>query len=108
MFMGLLTPEVEIVDLGAISLQIVSAGLIIYGLGMVLVNAFNGAGDTQTPFRINIVAFWMVEIPLAWFLSTQTGWAQQGVFWSIIIAETMMTLTVLYFFQKGNWKLKEV
>jgi len=108
LFMGLLTPEIQIVDLGAISLQIVSAGLIIYGLGMVLVNAFNGAGDTQTPFRINIVAFWMLEIPLAWFLSAQAGWQQQGVFWAIIVAESLMTFTVLYFFRKGNWKLKEI
>jgi putative MATE family efflux protein len=108
MIMGWLTPEMPIIDLGSISLRIVSAGLIVYGLGMVLVNAFNGAGDTQTPFRINIVAFWLVEIPLAWLLSTQTGWEQQGVFWAIIVAESLMTFSVLYFFRQGKWKLKEV
>jgi Na+-driven multidrug efflux pump len=75
---------------------------------MVMVNAFNGAGDTQTPFRINIVAFWLVEIPLAWLLSSKTGMAEQGVFWAIIIAESLMTFASLYFFKKGNWKLKEV
>jgi putative MATE family efflux protein len=107
-FLGLLTNDVNIVDFGAVSLRIVSAGLMVYGLGMVLVNAFNGAGDTQTPFRINIVAFWLVEIPLAWFLSSQIGWAQQGVFWAIVFAESLMTFTVLYYFRKGDWKLKEV
>jgi Na+-driven multidrug efflux pump len=75
---------------------------------MVMVNALNGAGDTQTPFRINIVAFWLVEIPLAWFLSTHAGWAQEGVFWAIIISESLMTFSVLYYFQLGRWKLKEV
>ncbi|HNW50277.1 MAG TPA: MATE family efflux transporter [Prolixibacteraceae bacterium] len=105
---GMLASDSGIVDLGVISLRIVSAGLIIYGLGMVMVNAFNGAGDTQTPFRINIVAFWLVEIPLAWLLSSKTGMAEQGVFWAIIIAESLMTFASLYFFKKGNWKLKEV
>lgn len=108
LFLGWLTPEMNIIDLGAVSLRIISAGMIIYGLGMVLVNAFNGAGDTQTPFKINIFAFWLIEIPLAWFLSSQAGWAQQGVFWAIVIAETLMTFAVLYYFRKGNWKLKEV
>jgi len=108
LFLGWLTPEIQIVDLGAVSLRIVSVGMIIYGLGMVLVNAFNGAGDTQTPFKINIFAFWLIEIPLAWVLSSPAGLHQQGVFWSIIIAESFMTFVILYYFKKGNWKLKEV
>ena len=107
-FLGLLSEEIAIIDFGSLSLKIISSGLIVYGLGMVLVNAFNGAGDTQTPFRINLICFWMIEIPLAWFLSTQAGWGQQGIFWAIIIAESTMTVIVLYFFQKGRWKLKEV
>jgi putative MATE family efflux protein len=108
LFLGWLTPESCIIDLGAVSLRIVSAGMIVYGLGMVLVNAFNGAGDTQTPFKINIFAFWLLEIPLAWALSASAGWAQQGVFWAIIVAESFMTFTILYYFRKGAWKLKEV
>lgn len=108
LFLGFLSQEKAIVGFGSVSLRIVSLGLIIYGLGMVLVNAFNGAGDTQTPFRINIVAFWFIEIPLAWVLSSKIGWAQQGVFWAITIAESIMTFSMLFFFQQGKWKLKEV
>ena len=107
-FLGLLSEEIPIIGFGAISLKIISLGLIIYGLGMVMVNALNGAGDTQTPFRINLVSFWLIEIPLAWLLSNKTDLAQQGVFWAIIIAEAIMTGIVLYFFQKGKWKLMEV
>jgi putative MATE family efflux protein len=107
-FLGFLTHEEDIIRLGTYSLRIVGGGMVIYGLGMVLINVFNGAGDTQTPFRVNIFAFWLIEIPLAWILSTKAGWAQQGVFWAIIIAESLMTFTVLYFFRKGRWKLKEV
>lgn len=108
LFLGFLTHETAIIGLGTDSLRIVGGGLMIYGLGMVMVNVFNGAGDTQTPFRINIVAFGIIEIPLAWFLSTHAGWAQQGVFWAIIIAESLMTFSALYFFRRGRWKLKVV
>lgn len=108
LFLGLLTSDDNIVGFGSSSLRIVSLGMIIYGLGMVLVNTFNGAGDTQTPFRINLVAFWIIEIPLAWLLSRHLGLNQQGVFWSITISETLMTLLMIYYFYKGKWKLVNV
>ncbi len=108
LFISFFSGETGIVTAGATSLKIISAGFIVYGLGMVLVNALNGAGDTQTPFRINILSFWIVEIPLAWLLATQTNMGQQGVFWAILFAETLMTLSILYFFKKGRWKLKKV
>jgi len=107
-FIKLFTSDNLIIAAGGSSLRIVSIGLIVYGLGMVLVNVFNGAGDTRTPFLINIFAFWIIEIPLAWLLSSFTGWEQNGVFIAIVIAESMMTFTTLFFFKRGNWKLKEV
>ncbi|MBN1926325.1 MAG: MATE family efflux transporter [Prolixibacteraceae bacterium] len=107
-FISIFSAEKLIIDLGAASLRIVSIGFVVYGLGMVLVNSLNGAGDTQTPFRINIICFWIIEIPLAWLLAGKIGWEQQGVFWAIVIAETMMTLMMLYFFRKGQWKFKKV
>lgn len=107
-FISILSADKNIISYGAISLRIVSIGLILYGLGMVLVNTINGAGDTRTPFLVNIVAFWMIEIPLAWFLSTIMKMEQNGVFLAIVFAESVMTLSIYYFFKKGHWKLKEV
>ena len=89
-------------------LRIVSMGFIAYGLGMVLINSFNGAGDTTTPTKINIVAFWLIEIPLAWLMAVTTGMDEKGVFYAIVIAETIMTLIALVLFRKGKWKLNEV
>ncbi|HLN56736.1 MAG TPA: MATE family efflux transporter [Bacteroidales bacterium] len=93
---------------GIKGLRIISIGFIAYGLGMVLVNSFNGAGDTLTPLRINIIAYWLVEIPLAWVLAITFGMEEEGVFTSILVAETLMTLMAFFVFKRGRWKLKMV
>jgi putative MATE family efflux protein len=107
-FINLFIKDRVVQDAGAECLRIVSIGFIAYGFGMVLVNSFNGAGDTTTPLKINIFAFWLIEIPLAWILAIKTGMNQQGVFIAIVIAESIMTLTAWVVFRKGKWKLKEV
>jgi len=93
---------------GTACLRIVSMGFLAYGFGMVMVNSFNGAGDTSTPLKINIFAFWLIEIPLAWLLAIKSGMNEKGVFVAIVIAESIMTITAWIVFRKGKWKLKEV
>ena len=107
-FIKLFIDEPSVMKSGMISLRIISYGFILYGLGMVVVQAFNGAGDTITPTWINLFCFWLIEIPLAYLLSLYLGIGERGVYFSIIIAESLMTLTAIYFFRKGKWKLKEV
>jgi Na+-driven multidrug efflux pump len=75
---------------------------------MVISNSFNGAGDTGTPLKINVFAYWMIEIPLAWILAIKAGMNENGVFWAIVIAESIMTVTAYLVFRRGKWKLKEV
>ena len=107
-FIGLFIDDPNVVTPGIECLRIVSMGFIAYGFGMVLVNSFNGAGDTTTPLKINIFAFWIIEIPLAWFLSIHAGMNEEGVFFSIVIAESIMTIIAYVIFRRGRWKLKEV
>lgn len=107
-FIGIFTSEAGLADSGVMALRIVSYGLILYGLGMVVVQSFNGAGDTVTPTKINFVTFWIIEIPLAYLLALVIGMGEQGVYYSIIIAESLMTLAAVYYFRKGKWKLKQV
>jgi putative MATE family efflux protein len=89
-------------------LRILSIGFIAYGFGMVLVNSFNGAGDTETPLRINIFAYWLLEIPLAWLLAIKSGMNEEGVYTAILIAESVMTIIAWLVFRRGRWKLKVV
>jgi len=100
-FIRLFIQDQVVLKAGIECLRIVSIGFIAYGFGMVLVNSFNGAGDTSTPLKINIFAFWLIEIPLAWILAMKAGMNEEGVFTAIVIAESIMTII-------AKWKLKEV
>lgn len=99
-------PEVEKVAVRA--LHIISLGYVFYGVGMVLTNAFNGAGDTRTPTIINIFCFWVLQIPLAWLLALRLDFGPSGVFSSILIAETLITVISFILFKRGRWKQVKV
>ena len=107
-FVSFFIKDPAVINAGSTCLRIVSIGFISYGFGMVLVNSFNGAGDTSTPLKINFVAFWMIEIPLAYFLAITSNLNEEGVCIAILIAETIMTVTAYFIFRRGKWKLKEV
>ena len=83
-------------------------GYLFYGIGMVMANAFNGAGDTRTPTIINLFGFWFFQIPLAFILSKALGMGPTGVFIAIPVAETAITIAAYILFKQGKWKLKEV
>jgi putative MATE family efflux protein len=85
-------------------LHIVTAGYIFYGVGMVLMNAFNGAGDTKTPTLISLFCFWGFQIPIAYLMALKFGLGPKGVFLAIIIAETVITFVTYIIFRKGKWK----
>jgi Na+-driven multidrug efflux pump len=89
-------------------LRIIALGNLFYAFGMVLVQAFNGAGDTVTPTLINLVGFWFCEIPLAWALAYPAGMEVRGVFTSIPIAEALITAMGVALFLKGDWKRRQI
>lgn len=86
------------------SLRIIGAGYIFYGIGMVMIQALNGAGDTKTPTWINLFGFWLFQIPLAYFLSIGLDLKSTGAFIAIPVAETLIALVAVYYFYLGKWK----
>jgi putative MATE family efflux protein len=107
-FIRIFIENENVIKTGVLGLRILSIGFVAYGLGMVLVNSFNGAGDTSTPLKINILAFWIIEISLAWLLAIKAGFREEGVFIAIVVAESLMTFIAWLVFRRGKWKLKDV
>lgn len=102
------TSEPLVIAAGAECLRIVSYGYLIYAWGLVMPQAFNGAGDTLTPTWINLACYWLLEIPLAYVLALELGMEVRGVWWSIVISEIVAGLAGIALFRRGTWKRVEV
>ena len=97
-----------VVPLGAACLRIVSYGNIGYAYFMVMMQAFNGAGDTITPTIVDFFGFWLLEIPLAYWLAIPLHMKSNGAFFSIAIAETTMAAVSAILFKQGKWKKQKI
>ena len=105
---SLFTEEKEVVDNAAKCLGIFAMGYLFYAFGMVLVQAFNGAGDTKTPTIMNLFVFWLLQIPLAYTLAIQLGFGAEGAYYSIVISESTFSVVGFFLFKKGKWKTIKV
>jgi putative MATE family efflux protein len=90
------------------ALRIISTGYVFFGVGMVMLTAFNGAGDTRTPTIVNLVGFWLFQIPLAWVLSKYYIKEPKAIFIAIVISQFVTALLSVYLFKKGRWKTVKV
>ena len=106
--MRIFTDDPQVISIGSEWLRILSYSYIVYGWWMVSGQAFNGAGDTKTPTKINLVFFWFIQIPLSYFLAIKLGWQHSGVFWGVFISETSVGLFTLWLFSRGGWKTAKV
>ncbi|MEJ8816878.1 MATE family efflux transporter [Lacibacter sp. H407] len=105
---SIFSQDAGVIAYGARALQIIGTGYIFYGIGMVMIQALNGAGDTKTPTWINFIGFWLFQIPLAYFLAKGLDMNSTGAFIAIPVAETLIALVAWYYFKKGKWKLVQV
>lgn len=106
--MSIFTSDAEVIAIGSEWLRILSYSYFVYGWWMVSVQAFNGAGDTATPTRINLVFFWLIQIPLCYYLAVYRDWQESGVFWGVFVSETSVGLFTLWLFTRGKWKTFKV
>ncbi len=100
------TPAV--VENGALCLRVIASGYIFYAYGMVVSQAFNGAGDTRTPMKINLIAFWFFQLPFAYLAAFTFKLGATGVFLSIVLAEVLLSVMAIIWFRRGYWKKVEV
>lgn len=105
---SLFTNEPAVLAYGSDCLRIVAYGFVFYGFGMVIETAFNGAGDAWTPTYLNFMIFWVLEIPLAYYLAYQIDLGPNGVFWAITIAFSILAVVSGLLFRRGKWKSKVV
>ena len=101
---ALFSEDPEVLRYGTSCLRILGLGFPMYAVGMIMMQALNGAGDTATPSALNMLSFWIVQIPLALWLATNIGLGPNGVFLAIVISESLLTLLSIIVFRRGRWK----
>ena len=107
-FVRIFSTEEEVVHYGAMGLRYICTGYIFFAYGMVIGQAFNGAGDTRTPTIMNIICYWLVEFPLAYLLGIYFGIGPAGIFLAIAISVVLLAIMSIIVFRKGTWKTYQV
>lgn len=105
---SLFSTDADVIRYGIVCLRILGIGYPMYAIGMIIVQALNGAGDTRTPSVLNLVCFWVVQIPLAWWLAEAANFGPAGVFWSIVVSESLLSALGVMVFRRGSWRLQRV
>lgn len=104
----LFVDDPAVIPIAAVALRTFACGNVGYAYGMVMLQAFNGAGDTVTPTIVNFFGFWLLELPLAWALAKLVGMRSEGAFLSVVIAECSMAAAGVVLFRQGRWKRKKI
>ena len=105
---ALFSDEPEVIRYGTSCLRILGVGYPMYAVGMIITQALNGAGDTTTPSIMNFICFWVLQIPLAYWLATAAGFGPNGVFVALVIAESLLTVMGVAVFRTGKWRDQQV
>ncbi len=101
---SIFTDDPSVIHVASTALRVISYGYIFYAWGMVIVQAFNGAGDTYTPTAISICTNWFLQIPFAWFLAFKMGFGPNGVFSAVAISASIYAVVAVSVFRRGKWK----
>ena len=104
----LFVDDPAVIPIAALALRTFACGNVGYAYGMVMLQAFNGAGDTVTPTFVNLFGFWLLELPMAWILANWLGMRSEGAFLSVVIAECSMAAAGIVLFKQGRWKRQRI
>ena len=98
----------EVIKYGSLCLRVIASGYVFYAYGMVVIQSFNGAGDTKTPTYINFVCFWLFQLPFAYLMAITFDFGPMGVFLAVVLAEALIAVIGIIWFRKGKWKQVKV
>jgi Na+-driven multidrug efflux pump len=101
---GIFSHDPVVIQYGANCLRIISLCYGLYAYGLIVVQAFNGAGDTLTPSMINLFCYWVVQLPLAFLLGRRMTLGPNGIYLAVLVTETLLALIAIYVFRLGRWK----
>jgi putative MATE family efflux protein len=105
---GIFSADPQVIHYGASCMRIISPCYVLWAYGEIIVQAFNGAGDTWTPTLINFFVYWVVQLPLAFVLAFKFNFGPNGAYYGILTAEILLAVIGIYVFRKGKWKEKVV
>jgi putative MATE family efflux protein len=108
LLVGWFVHDQEVQPVAVLALRLFAAGNVFYGYGMVMTQAFGGAGDTRTPTLMNLICYWLLQMPLAYVLAFRVGLGTKGVLLAVPTAECALAALAIYLFRQGRWKLKKV
>lgn len=103
-FIGLFTTDKDVIKIGTEALIWISLEYIFFGFGMVVSQAFNGAGDTRTPTILNLIGYWLIQIPLSWILAVRMNMGMVEIYLTTVIVSFVIVILAVYLFKKGEWK----
>jgi putative MATE family efflux protein len=107
-YIGLFTDEPGVAAIGVLALRIIACGFGFWAFGLIVVQAFNGSGDTRTPTLVNLFCFWLLQVPLAWWLTGPAGMGPTGVFIAVAFAESVIAVVAVVLFRRGRWRHQRV
>ena len=105
---GLFSADAAVSDISVSALRIICVGYVFFAYGMVISQAFNGAGDTKTPLAVNFFVFWLIQVPLAYWLAVMLDWQANGVFVTIALCHSLQAVVCILLFKRGKWKTVSV
>lgn len=105
---ALFIQDSEVIRYGADALRFLSYGYALFAIWMVVTQGLNGAGDTETPTLLNLVAYWIIQLPLAYTLAQSAGLGPRGAWLAVLVAESVLAVSSIFAFRLGRWKVKRV
>jgi len=106
--LSVFTDSPPVLEAGALCLRYISFCYIPYAYGMMMLQAFNGAGDTATPTRVNLIGYWVVQLPFAYALAHPLGFGPRGMYGAVALAELTVSILAILYFRQGRWKLAAI